>query len=119
MSYKIELQSNNTDLQNILNTINILPEASVKNTKIINIDWSQDEEMIGWIDYISDGEIKSANYGVSSVEADLGIIFCPSDYSDIDGDYIFLGYRYGNGDIYMVTEDQATVYIFSSGEQQA
>ena len=40
MSYKIELQSNNTDLQNILNTINILPEASAKNTKIINIDWS-------------------------------------------------------------------------------
>ena len=93
-----------------------------KTTKTINIDWSGDEELTGWVEYISNNQIVRTeapfNLGIETIEAEYGIVSFNPSFMDYDSNFIHLGELHGGVDLYITTQDGATLYPISTGELQ-
>ena len=83
-----------------------------KTTKTIYIDWSGDEEGVCYIDYISNGQIKSVSkYDEDVIEAEGGVV----SGEIVDGYYSdnFISF----GGVMIATQNGETIYPISSGVQ--
>lgn len=79
MTYNSELQSNNADLQAILDTVNALPEASSGpsvETCTVNVSVSGTGVSITSISYttVADGEVSAVRYSVGAAEASISCL---------------------------------------------
>ena len=91
--------------------------GSVKTTKTIHLDWSMDEERIGYISYVSNGKSMELSYSsnVETIEAEGGAFYLSGDHQFSSNTFINIG-LYSNS--YIATQDEETIYFVSSGEQQ-
>lgn len=92
--------------------------GSVKTTKTINIDWSQDEEMICEVIYISNNELyKLHSYdGIDVIEAEGGFVAVTGEYYKSDN-FIELIADGSYSSTLFAKQDGETVYLCSSASQ--
>ena len=94
----------------------------VKNTKTIYLDWSQDEETIGSITYISsEGELITVDYweNINIIEAEHGIVFALNDICNFTNGFQQIstfGFGYGYN-MWQTQVDGETIYFVSSSSQ--
>lgn len=84
-----------------------------KTTKTIYIDWSGDEEGICYVDYISNGQIKSVYSDEEDViEAEGGVV-----WAEVADCYYSDNFIYFQG-VMVATQDGETIYPMSSGDPE-
>ena len=86
---------------------------NVKTTKTIHLDWSQDEEMVRNLQYISNNEIVTVwcYDNIETIEAEGGIIYSTDGW----GTYYSQGFIHFSENIHVAMQDGETIYFVSSG----
>lgn len=90
----------------------------VKTTKTINIDWSQDEESICEVTYISNNELHTihSHDGIDIIEAEGGFIIVNGE-CDMSNNFIELYEDGYHNSTLFAKQDEETVYLYSSSTQ--
>ena len=86
-----------------------------KTTKTVYLDWTEDYENTGKVEYLSNDQWKIAYKGDDVIEVENGIMDFEDSYQ-YDSDSFVYVWTY-NMDFYIVKKDGATLKIITSGEQ--